>query len=47
MDHQWYIEKAWQVITKDMANGLHQYDYWEQVPKYVQKLYTDKAKKDK
>ena len=41
-----YEEVAWELLTKDMAFGLHQFDSWEQVPEKVKKLYLDKAIKE-
>lgn len=38
-----YEEKAWALLTEDMAFGLQQFDNWEQVPKDVQQLYINKV----
>ncbi len=32
-------EECWARICKDMAGGLHQYDYWWEVPLVVQTRY--------
>ena len=45
--YDWHHEKAWKLLTKETDNSLHQYDYWEQVPEYVQDIYIDKAIKEK
>ena len=37
-------KEAWELLCDDMAEGLHQYDYWEQVPSKIQQQYLLKAK---
>ena len=37
-------QEAWELLCDDMAEGLHQYDYWEQVPSKIQQQYLLKAK---
>ena len=38
------FREAWELLCADLAEGLHQYDYWEQVPSKIQQKYLLKAK---
>ena len=33
-------KEAWELLCRDMAGGLHQYDFWEDVPFRVQSKYV-------
>lgn len=35
-------QRAWALLTADMAGGAHQYDYWEDVPEDVRRQYLDR-----
>lgn len=39
--------RAWDLLTGDMAGGLHQYDHWVEVPASVQGHYLKKASDEK
>lgn len=36
---------AWNLLCRDTANGLHQYDNWDDVPDTTKELYLAKAAK--
>ena len=38
-----HTDRAWYLLCKDMSDGLHQYDYWEQVSEKVKNIYLTKA----
>lgn len=35
-------QRAWARLTADMAGGMHQYDYWGDVPEDVRRRYLDR-----
>ena len=37
------ISKAWTLLCKECAGDLHQFDHWDNVPKYVQDMYIEKV----